>query len=436
MAVITRAPETIVSAFFNEHVDPKELPALVKENNILLSWIPKDTSGGDEYLVEQVQFGDPAAVGPTREAVQAIQATTGGSPLGAKWIIPWGGEKAGYQISLTEMKLSRNKLKKFLDTKMLRFKGTVRSFGTRLETYLWRPTGRYIGYGTFTSSTGVIQLSERADSKNFKKGQLLQISTAAGASGDSLVTNAGIGYVIAVNGNAGTVTVAPTDNGTAGAPSNWVNSTDYYYFNYREFGGTASPYKIIDSIFSWIPTSDPASTAFNNIDRTQDIVALSGVRLTSTEIANMAIDQRLLRLVDRCFEVGYAKEVGGEHAIFIEGRQWQSLANRLRSYGQLDIADPTPTWGFSAIKLRTQYGTVPVYAADRCPNTAALFLSKNSMKLVSVGELPEIIRQGAGGDQMFMMAGSDDLEMRWDGICALAVTGPGANGYTALEAVA
>lgn len=434
MAEQNVTPSALVAAFFTDNFPEKDVIKQVRENNVLLSWLDKDTKCGDEQMVLPLLYGDPQGAGPTRAIVQAIQATTGGGSIrGVKWTIPWGGYKAGFEIKLSDLKLNRNQPMKFLDVQAENYAGTIRTYGDRIETYLWSNSGHSLGSGVFTAATGVIQLADPRDAQNYAPGQQLQISANDGSSSaHTLVAASGIGYVIATNANAGTVTVSATDNGAAGAPANWANATTYHYFNYGDFGGDTSPYRIITGIPAWIPVADPSSTLFNSVNRTINVPALSGCRLTEAQVANKPIDQRLEALVELIDRIGYYKQVGGERAFFVSGTQWLNLKNRLFSMGKLDISEPTAEFGFRAINLVTPKGTVPVYSAEKCPNTGAWHLAKKAMKLYSVGEFPGLVDED--GNRMTRNATDDKFEFRFDGVGEVGIRGPGACGYVPLAA--
>jgi hypothetical protein len=75
-------------------------------------------------------------------------------------------------------------------------------------------------------TTGVIVLTDPNQIVNFEVGMSLVSYSVSGTTA-TISTSGAIGYVIAVNRSAGTLTVAATQGGNAATPTNWSTSFAY-----------------------------------------------------------------------------------------------------------------------------------------------------------------------------------------------------------------
>lgn len=134
-------------------------------------------------------------------------------------------------------------------------------------------------------STGVITLTDANQVVNFEVGMTL-VSYSVSGSTYTQSTSDALGYVIAVNRSAGTVTVSATAGGSAGTPTNW--STSFPYLGVQgdvAFGSITATTSFLKTsgLGAWIPTTAPASNdSFWGVNRSIDVTRLSGVRFDGT----------------------------------------------------------------------------------------------------------------------------------------------------------
>ena len=431
MAKLNVAPTTVLDAFFQDvYADRTELAKMVRDEAPFYAWLPKDAGARERRLVVPVMVGDPQAFGPTRTHAQTVAALAGagaGNTVGLDWIVPYGGYKASHYMQHNDIKLNAGS-ERWLDLQKEAVDGKFRMWGQIHEAYLCRAAGHALASGT--DSSGVQTLTSADDTRNFFEGMVLEVSADDGSSAThGLIASAGLGYVIAVDHDAGTVTVSATSGGAAGTPANWTGTM--YYFRYGDFQGESAyiAYNIIDSIQEWVPIATPSATAFRNINRTTNVAALSGVRLATAEQTGSNVN-RMRRLATKVNRVGY--RVGGEMAFWCSPTQWENTAVELESKGIRDLTMKEAITGLEAIKIRTPMGTVPLLPGPCFPNTGCWLLSRNSMKLYTCGSHPEIMTED--GQRILRTASEDKYEIRLNGIAALCVRAPGANGYVPLAA--
>lgn len=130
-------------------------------------------------------------------------------------------------------------------------------------------------------STGVITLVNAASVVQFEKGMSLIAFDSTNA--NQSTANA-VGYIIAVNRSAGTVTVAATQGGVAATPTNWSTSFPNLLVQGDAVAGQTSMLKV-SGLGAWFPFTTPASNdSFWGVNRSQDPTRLAGVKLQSCPV--------------------------------------------------------------------------------------------------------------------------------------------------------
>lgn len=350
---------------------------LLYTDNPFLAFIKKTggvKANGGEAIVSPVQYASGQAISSSFSSSQTIAAASGGSIRAQKWVIDWGDYYANLLIDDKLLMLSKGENSAYLEARQAEIDGLHKQFAFNLNGYLLRSRARNLGSGT--NSTGVLTLTNADDVVHYQVGMQIQASANDGsATGHALLGSGSIGYVIAVNPNAGTVTVSESDNGSAATPASWTGTM--YFFRLGDFGGTSTPNKVVDGFDDWCPSSDPSATAFNTVDRTAHIIACSGVRLTSSEIAGLSTEQRMKRLATRMANRGF----GSPTAMFLNPEKWQDVADGLESRGIREIGKDA-TFGFRSLQIATGGGTVEVYS-DRCvpPSAVYALTGKESFEL-------------------------------------------------------
>ena len=407
--------------FLKENYVKGEVAKLLNEEHVFLDKLSKATGTG-EYLVDALIDKNPSGHGATLADAQAASEQTNNSNIGgARWIVPWGEYNDAVLIPDKVMAQSASDMGAFFENKKEEIDGLYRGFADILSQYILRDSGHCIGYGSF--SGGVITLTNTSDAVNFERGQLLVAGDHDGTTTDALLGSGSIGYVIAVNANAGTVTVSATSGGTAGVPASWTGTV--YLFRSGDYGGGSSPNTILYGFGSFIPATDPSATAFCNVVRTVDIVARSGVRLTAAECAGYNIEQRLKRLVTRMSSMAKSK---APTDIFVHPTAFLALSECLEAKGVRDITSMQKAgeFMFPSIKLTAPGGVVNVWGEKFMPIDAAYAVNFKYMKLRHLDGLPKIVN----GDGLTMMrkATSNSYEFRLASYPAFLVNGPGMQG--------
>ncbi|MEI9950807.1 MAG: hypothetical protein WDO74_17960 [Pseudomonadota bacterium] len=413
---------TSFDAFLKETYTKDKIDDLTKKDHPLYGQVKKEEDvGGDQY-VHPFMFSNPQGLGATLAKAQAgSNQTTGGNLQSRKWICTWGDYSAAVSIGDKVIKASRNNLGAFLRNQEVEIDGLYKSFGDTFASYLFSNGGQALG--SFNISSGVCTLINSDDIVNFEVGQILVVSANDGSDPSHIIVGgSAAGYVVAVNRNAGTFSVSATSGGSVATPTNWANGQ--FVFRDGDFGGAGAT-RILLGLSAWIPSSDPSATSFEGVNRTADITRMSGVRLASTETNGVSLEQRVKKLITRMT----GRNAGpGPDAFYLNPEKWQALADQLESRGYREIGK-TAEFGYEYITVHAGGKSCKVFADAFCPVSTGFALHMDSIKLASLGKVPEVLN--GDGLEMLRAANSNDFEYRLQAYPAFIVPAPGFCGRVA-----
>lgn len=311
------------------------------------------------------------------------------------------------------MLASRTDKMSFLEGAKLVIDGAFRSLTNSLASALFRSgTGSIGQIGSISS--GVITLSNPADVVQFEVNQVLQANATDGGS-----PRAALGYVIAVNRAAGTVTVASSGlGGSAASPSAWAGN-DYLLVQ----GDVNAKVK---GLAAWLPTTAPTTgDSFFGVDRSQDVTRLAGVRYQgqAQSIEEALIDASSL----------LAREGGKPDVCITNFASYAALEKSLGSKVQyVDMKGPAEI-AFRGIMINGANSMIKVFPDRNCQAQTGYLLQMNSWTLNSLGDAPQILRYG-DGLEMLRVSNADAGEVRIGYYANLACNAPGYNANVTLSA--
>jgi hypothetical protein len=243
-----------------------------------------------------------------------------------------------------------------------------------------------------------------------------------------LLGSGSIGYVIAVDKIAGTVTVSATAGGSAGVPASWTGTM--YFFLYETYGGVADNV-IFKGLEDWIPESAPSSgDNFYGVDRSVDPTALAGVRVPSSVLAGKSALERI-RIAAMYIN---SRTSGVPDVCWVNPEDWLTIENEFHASGQRDNMVKDQVFGFSKLSLITATGTVEIVSDPMIRKGHAFLLDNRDDNVVFYNmmgkQLFSILDQD--GNMELRQATSDTLEWRWLSFPAFVVRCPGRCGRVAL----
>ena len=246
---------------------------LVYVGNPALALLPKDESadgmGGKSFPVP-VLYAPPQGRSATFSIAQSQQT----APSLAEFFVTTISNYQLVTIDNRFMEATRTNTAAFMDGATMNVNSGIANITMDLAHDLFNDgsgsRGTY-GLGNGSISTGVINLDSAASAVQFWPGMTLVSYSVSGTTATQSTTGA-LGYVIAVDTSAGTVTVSATAGGSAGTPTDWSTSFPYLAVygdvNFASGGLGSSLMLKLAGFGAWIPATAPTSDLTPSSDRT------------------------------------------------------------------------------------------------------------------------------------------------------------------------
>ena len=399
-----------MNAALKELYDGQVVENLVYADNPFLAMVPKNTDFGGKYKPIPIISGVSQGRSSTFSNAQGNQ-----SPVQIQSFLLT--RLADYSIATIDnqtMLASRTDKMAFLEGAKVVVDGAIRSITNSLASALFRSGTGSIGQISGSVSSGVITLSNVGDVVQFELNQVLQANSSDGGT-----PRAALGYVIAVNRSAGTVTVSATGlGGAAGSPSGWAGN-DYLLVqgdNNLKISGLAA----------WLPFTAPGSSdLFYGVNRSSDTWRLGGGRYdgSAQSIEEALIDASSL----------LAREGGKPDVAVTNYQSYSALEKALGSKVQYIDAKGPADIAFRGIMVNGANSMIKVFPDRSCQVNTAYLLQMNSWCLESLGDAPQILRYG-DGLEMLRVSNADAGEVRVGYYANLRTNAPGWNCNVKLSA--
>lgn len=328
--------------------------------------------------------------------------------------------------------------------------GLIEEFGEIFETYLMgdssvtastrlsKSLGRAIQAGV--AAGGVMTLDTPEEAHNFHVGMACVACDETLPTALLGNTTTGVGWVVAVDTELGTVTFSLTQGGAATMPTSWDGAANpvqvFRYGDSPQTGtnatGAQSAIYIVDGFQDWITNTSTPGTKFN-VNRDIDS-RLSGVRLSTLKSVG-SIENRILQLGT---EIQITSGNKGPLKCIINSRQWTKLVGELKSRGvtphESTVKGATTTFGYSAIFVDLPQGRCEVIPSPHLRATTCLMLNLKAWHFCATkGMFPRVMN--GDGLRLLRKSQSDDYEFRTTCYAHLACQYPSWNGRATLAAV-
>lgn len=391
---------TTAEAILKELYDGQKLTTLTYQNNPLLAMITKKENFEGKYYPMPIKFNNSQGRSATFAKALANQSSAGLD----SFLLTRAKDYSIATIDNELMLAADSNPGAFADGAEVLIDSAIEQCVNSLAGAMFRSGTGSIGQIS-SISTGVITLVNAGDVVQFEINQTLQANATDGGS-----PRAALGYVIAVNRAAGTVTVSDTaQGGAAGTPSGWT-AADYLLVegdNNLKIKGLAA----------WLPMTAPSSTLFFGVDRSVD-TRLGGLRYDGSL---QTIEEALL---DALGLVG--REGGMVTKGVVDFATYTNLEKSLGSKVQyVDLKGPADV-GFRGIKVNGPTSTVDIFPDRNCPSKTGYLLDLRSWELKSLGKAPMILKYG-DNLQMLRVATADSAELRVGYYAQLGCNAPGHN---------
>jgi hypothetical protein len=382
---------TAANAILKELYPPGQpLHNLVYADNPGLALIPKFEKFTGKYLPTPMIYGVSQGTSANFANAQGNQ-----SPVQAASFLLT--RKTGYAIATLDnqtMLAAKDDAGAFIETAKLNIDGAIRSATLLATSWLFRSGTGSIGQSN-AMSTGVITLTNVNDVAQFEVNQVLQAAATDGAA-----PRAALGYVIAVDRSAGTVTVSATGlGGAAGNPASWSTGASGDFL--LVIGNSNAAFS---GFQAWLPFTAPTSSDnFYGVNRSADTWRLGGGRYdgSSQPIEEAFIDASAL----------LAREGGKPNVAITNFQSYGALEKALGAKIQyVEIKGPAEI-AFRGIRVNGANSEIRVFPDRSCPAATGFLLQMDTWKLASLGEAPMILRY-ADGNEMLRVYNQDASEVR------------------------
>ena len=436
MSAVYASPSNQVAALKELYTGDDFMKDLVYKKNPLLALLPKDESPSGmagKYIPVPLIYGTPQGRSATFSNAQGNQT----APALSSFFVY---RVSNYQLATITNELleaTKDSAGAFIDEAKLVMDTAFRNISNDLAGDLFKNADGTRGQISAISS-GVITLVDPNSVTQFEVGMVL-VSYSISAGTYTLSTGSALGYVIAVNRAAGTVTVSASQGGVAGTPTNWSTSFPNLAVQgdtVASAGGTAgntSNSLKISGLAAWLPgqTNGVSNIASNDsfwgVNRSADPTRLGGVYFdgSSETIEEALIDASSLvaregGMPDMCF-MNFASYAALEKSV---GSKVQYVEAR---HEEADIA-------FAGIKVHSPYGPITIIPDRSCPAKTAYLLQMDTWKLRSLGKAPHILTYGMEGLEALRVGTADAMEIRIGYYANLICNAPGFNCVVSLSA--
>lgn len=401
---------TAMNAALKELYDGQVIENLVYADNPFLAMIKKNTDFGGKYkpipIITGVSQGRSSTFANAQGNQSAVQVES--------FLLTRVSDYSIATIDNQTMLASATDKMSFLNGSKLLIDGAIRSCTNSVASALFRSGTGSIGQVSGAVTAGVITLSNANDIVQFEINMVLQANATDGGP-----PRAALGYIVAVNRSAGTLTVSATGlGGAAGSPAGW-GSGDYLLvqgdLNLKCSGLSA-----------WLPFTAPAAgDNFYGVDRSVDTWRLGGGRYdgSAQSIEEALIDGSSL----------VAREGGKPKTCITNFASWSALEKSLGAKCvYIDHKGPAEI-GFRGIRVHGANTTIDVFPDRNCQPNFGYLLQMDTWALEGLGDVPQILRYG-DGLEMLRVYNSDSGECRVGAYYNVRTNAPGWNEVIKLSA--
>ena len=395
------------NALLKEWYDDQKVENLAYDDNPGLVMVPKKTNATGKYIPIPIIYELNAGRSSQFANAQANQAPG----QFADFLITLRPDYDIATLGNQAMEASGDDRGSFMDFATVLVDLAIQGAANSQASSLYR-----LGTGTIGQisgiAAGVITLTNPADVSQFAINQTIQANSTDGGT-----PRATLGYVIARNVMAGTVTVSATAmQGAAGSPVGWA-ANDFLLVqgdNNSKLSGWGA----------WCPSTAPGVTDnFFGVNRSVDS-RLYGLFYNG---AQQAIEEAIIdaALINR-------REKGRPRHLMTNFGSMSSLIKALGARREFCDWEGDGEIGFRGVKIQGPAGPIECYADRNCQAATGFLLQMNTWKLYSLGQVPKIFKY-KDGLEMLRLGNADAMELRVGAYSQLGCNAPGWNSQVAFQ---
>lgn len=292
------------------------------------------------------------------------------------------------------------------------------------------------GLGAGSIVNGVITLDSLSQVYQFAVNMAL-VSYSISGQTPTQSTGANLGFVIAVDTSAGTVTISATQGGAAGTPTGW--STAFPYIsqvgdtNFITNGLSSANMLKVAGFAAWCPIVTPGgSDSFFGVNRSVSPTKLAGYRFVGS---GESIQDALIDAVNQLAAQG--NEAGDPDFIFTNPTSYQTLVKQLTSQGVYQMIkakiNEEVSISFKALVLPTANGEIAILQDRNCQSQLAWVITLKTWKLRTLGKCPQFLTYPGFYDQLGVpVPGADAIQLQIGYYGNVTCNAPGSNANVTL----
>jgi len=418
---------------FLKELYPDGLPAeIMMRKHLLLSRLQKDGDAYGEYIVVPVTIDLPS--GRSGTIASLLDSTAGpiGPTSSAKFLVTLAKDYAATWIDEITIRKAANDRGSFVNARKFEIDGLLRQLGNSLGHAIYRAGDGTVGRGdgSYSVAGNVITLLNRADTKFFGLGMVLDFIANSGGSpsGAPRAVATQRVKVTALDEDAGTVTcaldvtgaavVALSTNYTSVANTDWIAPLGDYNSAFASTGAIK-----VRGLKAWIPLTAPTGgDNFFGLDRSTYPTRLAGNRLNDP---TAPAEDSIMALAEVMHERGANPDF-----VVVSPRQFTKMSKRMTAKVEFESAGGEAQHGFMRFMIATSAGMLPVYADPDCEEDRGYILTLDTWRIKHLG-LPEIVT--TDGLSALRRPGLDQIEIRCRYYAQLCCYAPGHNGVFAVS---
>lgn len=400
---------TAANAALKELYGPQVVQNMAYKDNPWFAMIKKNEECGGKYIPYPTIWSTSQGRSANFANAQANQT----APQLADFLLTLKPDYAVATIANQLLEAGANDREAFLKPAKLNVDAAMTTITNSIASAVFRSGTGSIGQVNASGlSTGVITLTDPESVTQFERNMVLQANpTDGGAS-----PRAALGYVVAVDRIAGTVTVSATGiGGAAGTPSLWVAND----FLLVQGDLNAKP----GGLSGWLNTVAPVTgDNWYGVDRSVD-TRLMGIR---TAFTGASIEEAI-NLTSKYV----AREGGRPNVCITNYSSYTALENALGTKVYVEMKANAEIM-FKGITVNGHKGPIDVFPDRNCPGFLGYMLQTDTWEMLSTNEVPHINR--ADGLDMLRVANADALEVRIVAYYQTATNAPGWNAVASFGA--
>lgn len=382
---------------------------LAQREHLLMSLLKKTPGFVGSTADFGIQYTNSMAIGPSFATVQA----NAGAAKSVKMNLSRKTMYGSIKLTGEELHAAKTDAGAFVDALKRETDAGMEGFGERINFACYRNKGGALGRIS-SISTNALTLTNANDVIFFYPGQKCVAASTDGTSG-SYRDSANQVTVESVNLDGGIVNVV------SAAAISGLTANDYL-FPAAAAGDIGLSFNGLDA---WIPTTAPSSTAFNGVDRTVDLVRLSGHRLDNTGAPISESIQALASRMSRTAKKGSVRNL----KCIMNNIPYGELQTQLHGKAQY-IEHKVGEVGWGGFVVHTAIGDVQVMYDPDCPADRAYILNMDDWDILVNGGVPHVVDDD--GLQMARVYNEDAVEIRTRLWGDLRCAAPGRQGVVLL----